>query len=356
MPKAKDSRFPPLDLLRQVSTALPGAWDALDALHASNLADGCRQWPAWCYAPISVCSDVVAHTARSASTRELLALLYEAFALAPWRQSKEVYRFDPELAEILQEQVGDALDFPAEVLYSLPYPSVYIQAPGLSLGDTPVHGFWASLEYDQRNGAGELRFLLLIDGDPLRAVPLYLMIGQKTLSESLQVFARDAAGAHQLGIPPEIAKAALQRAYGLLPLIGYALQLVLYLCTVNAEVDAAPSQATTYRRGPVVKDRFAEVRQWDVGVRIGAAIRAHQVSAPDGSDDDPADQEGAPARAHASPRPHIRRGHWHHYWTGPRSQPAERKLILRWTAPMLIGGDPQDEDPDARPVTIHPVK
>lgn len=354
MPKAKDSRFPPLDLLRQVSAALPGAWDTLDALHAGNLADGCRQWPAWCYAPISVCSDVVADTAKAAaSVDDLLALLYAAFSLAPWRQSKEVYRFDPELAGMLREQVGDDLDFPAEVLYSLPYPSVYIQAPGLSLGGTPVHGFWASLEYDQRNCAGELRFLLLIDGDRPRTVPLYLMIGQKTLSESLRVFERDAAG---VGISPGITKAALRQADDLLPLIGYALQLVLYLCTVNAEVAAAPTQAATYRRDLVVKDRFAEVRQWDVGVRIGAAIRAHSAAEGGSSQSDLPEQEEGPTRAHASPRPHIRRGHWHHYWTGPRTQPAERKLILRWTAPMLIGGDPQDEDPDARPVTVHPVK
>ncbi len=47
-------------------------------------------------------------------------------------------------------------------------------------------------------------------------------------------------------------------------------------------------------------------------------------------------------------RPHARRGHWHNYWTGPRS--GERKLVLRWVEPMFIHGGEFDE------VTVHPVK
>ncbi len=37
---------------------------------------------------------------------------------------------------------------------------------------------------------------------------------------------------------------------------------------------------------------------------------------------------------HASPRPHIRRGHWHGYWTGPRS--GKQKSELRWIAPLML--------------------
>ena len=42
-----------------------------------------------------------------------------------------------------------------------------------------------------------------------------------------------------------------------------------------------------------------------------------------------------------------RRGHWHHYWVGPRD--GDRELILKWVAPMFINsGD--------NIVTIYPVK
>ena len=43
----------------------------------------------------------------------------------------------------------------------------------------------------------------------------------------------------------------------------------------------------------------------------------------------------------APKRPHTRRGHWHHYWVGS-DKDNSRKLILKWTAPMFIGGGSDD--------------
>jgi hypothetical protein len=37
-----------------------------------------------------------------------------------------------------------------------------------------------------------------------------------------------------------------------------------------------------------------------------------------------------------SVRPHVRRGHYHHFWTGPRD--GERKLICHWIPPTLVKG------------------
>jgi hypothetical protein len=35
--------------------------------------------------------------------------------------------------------------------------------------------------------------------------------------------------------------------------------------------------------------------------------------------------------------PHIRRAHWHNYWTGPRSDRHARTIELHWLSPMLVG-------------------
>lgn len=48
--------------------------------------------------------------------------------------------------------------------------------------------------------------------------------------------------------------------------------------------------------------------------------------------------------------PHARRGHWHHFWIG-KHETNERKLILKWVAPMFINGSEDDNI-----ATIHPVK
>jgi hypothetical protein len=46
---------------------------------------------------------------------------------------------------------------------------------------------------------------------------------------------------------------------------------------------------------------------------------------------------------------HLRRAHWHHFWTGPRQGP--RKLELRWLAPVLVG-----EEPEELTATVRAVK
>ena len=50
---------------------------------------------------------------------------------------------------------------------------------------------------------------------------------------------------------------------------------------------------------------------------------------------------------HASPRPHMRRAHWHLYWTGTgRAVPR-----VKWIAPVFVRGEGADT-----PVVTHTVK
>jgi hypothetical protein len=66
-----------------------------------------------------------------------------------------------------------------------------------------------------------------------------------------------------------------------------------------------------------------------VGWRIGAALRAAQR------------YHGA-ARGDETGRhvaPHLRKPHWHHYWTGPLGDPAQRRLVLRYLAPISVGSE-----------------
>jgi hypothetical protein len=79
---------------------------------------------------------------------------------------------------------------------------------------------------------------------------------------------------------------------------------------------------------------------WDVAYRLGAAIR-HAREAPKCEPG-----EGT----HASPRAHVRRAHWHAFWTGPKAQPEERKLILHWLPPIPVNVDDSGVIP-----TVHPV-
>lgn len=50
------------------------------------------------------------------------------------------------------------------------------------------------------------------------------------------------------------------------------------------------------------------------------------------------------SKSRNSMRPHMRRGHWHHYWVGSRDNDEERKLILKWVAPIMINVLDVEED------------
>ena len=43
-----------------------------------------------------------------------------------------------------------------------------------------------------------------------------------------------------------------------------------------------------------------------------------------------------PTGTHASPRPHIRRAHWHSFWVGKRDQPDARSVTLKWLPPIPV--------------------
>lgn len=64
------------------------------------------------------------------------------------------------------------------------------------------------------------------------------------------------------------------------------------------------------------------------GADLTAARHAHR--------DDPHTGLGAD-EAGRSVTPHLRRPHWHSYWTGPRTHPENRQLVLRYIAPVLVG-------------------
>lgn len=112
----------------------------------------------------------------------------------------------------------------------------------------------------------------------------------------------------------------------------------------NAEIVPNSEQSFITKRGATIKDKYSEIRKWDVGIRIGAAIRQKSASVEKG-------ESIKTASGHSSPRPHMRRGHWHHYWTGPRNVSENRRLILKWLSPMAVAATPEDT-----PIVIHEIK
>ncbi|MEF2699898.1 MAG: hypothetical protein U0N08_01860 [Oscillospiraceae bacterium] len=327
---SKQIIYPPLSLLKRVGAAFPEAWEQMEYFHQSNGTSGLPKWEPWCYAPIAAALAVVQSKSGAPNIdMDTIVSAQRIAALAPWRISKEVFIIDPDLAQLLYEQ--DDLSIPSDILLQLPYPAFYIQSEGLCLGGDQYHGFFVHLEHDINSGDRELRLLYLApDG---ATMGFLIHIDSADISASLQ---RTLSEAEQNN--PDLYYAfcrvpGASFADDLRSLLLSTLQIILYICAENAEIAPNSEQAFITRRTDKIKDRYAEIRKWDVGFRIGAAIRKYnRVESPEDSDD-----QDRHAGKHASPRPHMRRGHWHHYWVGSRSDPDTRKLILKWTPPTIVG-------------------
>lgn len=339
----KKDIYPPLHLLKDITEEYPKVWEYMAYYHGQNKKNGYSMWPEWCYAPIGAAGIIVndfPHVKNAGAYKDITAAMYSGAVavLAPWRLSKEVYIIDPDLKELLFEQDGD-LDIPDEILLQLPYQCFYVELPDTYYGKDKIHGFFVSLEYDVNTHDKELRLTLLAENGNLFNMPIH--IGTKSIEENMEIITKQA---HKNANDPLSKRAALvgmQYTKELSEFPKKIIQVVLYILAQNAEITPNSEQAIVTKRGQTVKDKYSEIRKWDVGVRIGAAIRQQKAR----------EQAETESGTHNSPRPHMRRGHWHHFWTGPKAQPENRKLILKWLSPMAVAADPEDT-----PIVLHKVE
>ena len=114
------------------------------------------------------------------------------------------------------------------------------------------------------------------------------------------------------------------------------LNCLLYICTQSAEITgkhgtpANPAPKKTRRDGWRLFPADG-IKTWDVGVRIGAALRQAYAAA---------ESQGG---THTGTRPHIRRAHWHGFRTGAMKRADgtdipthQRQLNLRWLPPIPV--------------------
>lgn len=330
--KEKDT---PMRRVRWWSGLIPNVYEQMDRLKTVNGSNK-LVWPNLCYLPIAaaitILRDVcgVSVSAASDNAADLTACYI-------WSKNKTVYSFDKDLSQLLATQVVDFKDtsiLPAEVLTHPPHPCTFIETDFFH----GCCGFWYWIEYDLYRKALEIR-IQFVSLDFRKTFPhvLHLLPG-KSLQECLDDTAAERAR-YQPSRLIEKPKDDTSRHRLLV-----ALQFILYLMSENADIQDIPSKKAVKNRkrkkAHRISDKANKVNEKLVGVRIGNAIRK------------------ARASSHSSPqgstgftkRPHSRRGHWHHYWVGPRD--GERSLILKWVAPTIIHENAFRNDM----VVVFPVK
>jgi hypothetical protein len=118
-------------------------------------------------------------------------------------------------------------------------------------------------------------------------------------------------------------------------LIHPALALTLYLCAGNPDILPGQPQgaASTAGRKPAGGRIPSKPQAWEVGWRVGAALRAARQATAD-------TPQRRAATGRVSPRPHIRGSHWQSFRVGP-GRPNERTdAVIHWIPPVPVNLDP----------------
>ena len=140
------------------------------------------------------------------------------------------------------------------------------------------------------------------------AKSFFKLIPKKMLSEALKSYARSTW--------LDIASHDLEKLLGTL----------MYISSKEADVRTVYAPQKNQTR----KSRQTDCTVHDVGFRIAPQLaevrRVYEHEAKG--------QDGGKTGRHVAP--HVRRGHWHGYWTGPRENPTG--LEIKWVAPTIVNG------------------
>lgn len=322
----------PLGIVNEYTNKYPGIWSRIDQIAQKNV-DNTLWDSALTYVPGPVLlnedEELMLQVAKDLDTIPDARIVA---ALASWRRHKQVYRFDPDLFRLLAEQADENTIIPKETLLHLPYQCIYIDL-------TPQHceadGVFVSWDLEV-TGNMEITKSPLLLFTMVRGTSCYPNYVSFDYGETIQ----DIVDNMKANMRETIAKAtkAMQRAMeAYFTMLGDTLpvfiQLTLYLCAANREVAPEKEQEAVYRPPApyAIKDKRREVRLFECGRQTGELIRKFQISGQIKRAKETAAGKGSPKR------PHSRRAHWHHYWTGPRD--GKRQLILKWNPPAFINAD-----------------
>jgi hypothetical protein len=233
--------------------------------------------------------------------------------IRPVKLLNEFYKKYPHLSKMVEEFRSDRGN---GIVPDWPEWCIYVETPGQYYSNDILHGFWVHLEYDVNNGRTELRLLLDCE-NMLCGMPLH--IGDWTLCEALQRAAQTAGIANMVDISADVEQ--------LTPLIS----ILLYICSDAPEIDNNREPGTSPSRPTPTKTQKGWrlfppdcPKIWTVGAQTGELLRQSIMS----------DDTGR------SVRMHLRRGHWHGYWTG--SKKGKQKFSYKWISPLIVGGYAND--------------
>ena len=343
----------------------PQAWD----LFAKLQKDRPEPWPEWCWCPLAGAHGVIARHHEIWQT-EPLPDTAALGAIAAWRATQGIYRFDRTLLdELLESDIPG--NVPVNALERMPAWCVYIETPDLTFAKFQVHGFYAHLEWDFDRKQMELRFAIdatnAEEPDFESLVTCMVDLGgtfeegfasarrrsqEHSLSWYRQGVEQEAKRENKTLTPEEVEARAtyLWEVEGahLEFLLKQLTSLLLYLCADEADVprpEKLPVRWVYTKKKHLILPSAQGQTIYPCGTVIGAKLRQARKDF-----DEHIRYLNSTGRKQ---RPHWRQGHYKPYWIGKRTEPQTQ--IVHWIPAGPVGFKSRDMTvPEV--ATIRPVK
>lgn len=340
--------YPPLKAVELANKKLPEIWDAIEKTRLERPGTNFPPTREFVYIPAwqiyeQTFSNGPYHVPAEARPRALAVALS---VLASWRQYKEVYRFATEMEDLLYRQAD--CNLPLDSLFHLPFPSFYIETPQI-LGDR-YHGFFVA--YDQaKDGTPLIRCMATKKENPLDFEFSEIKLEKGiTLKEGIAKAARKAAtevGTNQLS-EQFVSEMVIYVKYWTI-ILSKLCQLLLYITAQNVDLKELPGKGHGRMEQNKIKDKYREIRNWDVGYRVVKILEKARNNAVTNSSQCNRVMRGQTGhQRRTSPKPHWRGSHWQLFWTGKRKS-ENRTFIIKWIPPTPINCKSVEE----LPVTVN---
>ncbi|MBQ8298967.1 MAG: hypothetical protein IJX99_03740 [Clostridia bacterium] len=288
------SLYPPLKLIRSMELNYPKGFEIYEERLSHKAEDEL---------PFDIASAVSLHffpDSKYQEAAEVCALLLTV--VGEWRKSKQVYSFSKELTDMICDSEEALLD--SNIFEYLPYPCFYLEVKDVA----DIHGVFVKYISDAAN---HHIIFVVICNDGTFCYNIFDLEGSSTFYTMTKKYA------------DEFEEAKYRD--GLRKCILFAFQASVYLCAKNCDVAENPNQQKVYKPSKSIKDKFSEIRKWDVGYRIAKEVKMTSTTPPISA--------GKSQSGHNRPREHWRKAHWHTYWVGPRGQ---QRKELRFIAPIHV--------------------
>ena len=246
-------------------------------------------------------------------------------SLYSWKWHKKIYEIDSELSDLLLEQYIGDMQIESDIIRKLPF-------SGMCLHMNNYEDIFAIARIDYFKGDTKALYFTIFYNETVNeadeqdriTVPIVRII---PLIEGLTVAQCAQRVKYKLDSAEDEENARLFSIQ--------LLNILMYILSASADVKKSITIPTLNidRHRKKYKRVLEELEVFEVGFVIGETIRMHKNTNTSSNNKRKIDPFETRTGSTAFKCPHVRCGHWQHYWVGKRGC---QTRILKWVHPCLV--------------------